>query len=426
LSFFDFPVQGVLPLLEQVSHGIAKGSVDKGEPATGFFLKRSENMGQKVGGWVVSLLFAAFLLTVPANLQSASLPKSSEAMLKKLKLESSILADLDKELQVPKDWIDKARREGKLRVLTTPVSEREKEMLSPFKERYPFIVVDLSGSSQEERTIKTLVAFKAGRIVTDVLTSVGGYFYAYKDANALEDLRAIPGLKNTPEGAKDPNGLWAGVYTLYWCMAYNTRLVKKEELPKRWEDLLTNPKWREGNLALGNRPQLWAPQLWKVKGENWTKDFLTKLLTEVRPQLRKEGMNALQELLAPGEFHAVIPAWGTRTQQKVLEGAPLGFICPEPVPVSVNEAVILKGAPNMHAARIFINWLLSKEGQIAQYASSYITPVHKDLMRPEFIPFSEQILGKEMSFRDPGLEVDVVPQLTDFWNNLWMRSSRGK
>ena len=372
------------------------------------------------------LLVSVFLLACAQSADSASLPKSTQEMLKKLKLDASILSDIDKELQVPREWEEKARKEGKLRVLTTPVSDREKEILLPFKERYPFIAIDFSGSSQEERTIKTLVAYKGGRIVADLLTSIGGYFAAYRDANALEDLRLIPAWKNLPDGAKDPNGLWTGIYTLYWCMAYNTNLVKKEELPRKWEDLLTNPKWRGGNLAVGNRPQVWAPQLWKAKGESWTKDFLTKLLIEVKPQLRKEGLNALQELLAPGEYQAVIPAWGTRTQQKVLDGAPLGFVCPEPVPVSVSDAVILKGAPNLNAARIFLNWLLSREGQIAQYASAYITPVHRDLMRPEFIPFSDQVLGKEMSFRDPALEVDVVPQLEEFWNKLWMQPGRGK
>lgn len=365
-------------------------------------------------------------LALPVSVPSAALPKSTQELLKKLKLDSSILDDVDKELQIPREWIEKSRKEGKLRILTTPVSEREKEILLPFKERYPFLVVDLSGASQEERTIKSLVAFKSGRVVADVLTSIGGYFTSYRDANALEDLRGIPGFKNVSEAARDPSGLWVAVYTLYWCMAYNTQLVKKEDLPKRWEDLLSHPGWRGGNLALGNRPQLWVPQIWKAKGETWTKDFLNRLFSEVKPQLRKEGMNALQELLAPGEFHAVVPAWGTRTQQKVLDGAPLGFVCPEPVPVSVNEGVILRGSPNPYSARIFLNWLLSKEGQIAQYASAYITPVHKDLMRREFIPFSEQILGKQLSFKDPAVEVEIVPPVEDFWNKLWMGSGRGK
>ena len=372
---------------------------------------------------MIAFWLLAFLLVADQVAFPAPLPKSTQEMVKKLKLDPNILADIDRELQVPADWIEKAKKEGKLRVLSP---SQTKLLYTPFKERYPFIAVEYSGASREDRSVKTLVAHKSGRVLTDVLTGVGGTFYMFKQANALEDLRPIPAVKNSSEGAKDPHGLWVGADTRYWCMAYNTKLVKKEELPKRWEDLLANPLWRGGNLALGNRPNLWALQLWKAKGESWTKDFLAKLFTELKPQLRKEGNSARVQLLAAGEFHAVIPAAEFNTYQMVLNGAPVGFSCPEPVPVSVEETVILKGSPNIHAARLFINWLLSKEGQIAQFASSYTPPVHKDLMRPEFIPFAEQILGKEVSYRDPGLELEVLPKLTEFWNSLWLRGGRGR
>jgi hypothetical protein len=86
------------------------------------------------------------------------------------------------------------------------------------------------------------------------------------------------------------------------------------------------------------------------------------------------------------------------------------------------KGVILRGSARPYSARIFLNWLPSKEGQIAQYALAYITPVHKDLMRREFIPFSEQVLGKQTSFRDPLMEVEIVPPMEDYWNKLWMSS----
>jgi ABC-type Fe3+ transport system substrate-binding protein len=84
--------------------------------------------------------------------------------------------------------------------------------------------------------------------------------------------------------------------------------------------------------------------------------------------------------------------------------------------------VLIKGSPSANAGRIFINWILSKEGQIAQFAASYQPSVHKDLIRREFVPFADEILGKPMSFRDPKLELEVLPKVTDFWNALWMRT----
>ncbi|HTN73549.1 MAG TPA: extracellular solute-binding protein [Methylomirabilota bacterium] len=353
---------------------------------------------------------------------AAPLPKSTEEMLRKLKLDASILSNIDKELEVPKAWLDGARKEGNLRIYHTVDPPQAEVMFRPFKERFPFISIEYSRASHEDRAIRTLVAFKNKRIVTDILTGLGGSFFLYKEAGALEDLRTIPNLKNNPEGTRDHDGLWVGMHLRYWCMAYNTRALKKEDMPKKWDDLLTNPKFRGGNLAIGNRPQLWALGLWKANGDKWAKEFLTKLFTEVKPQLRREGMNANLELLAAGEFNATVPAAEYRTYQKTLDGAPVSYHCPEPVPAAVSEMGILKGAPNLNAARLFVNWFLSMEGQIAQYVSDYAPPVHKNLQRKELVPFADQIVGKKEVFRDPVVELEIQPKLLAVWDDLWLRS----
>jgi iron(III) transport system substrate-binding protein len=352
---------------------------------------------------------------------SAALPKSTEEMLKKLKLDAAILSNVDKELEVPKGWLDSAKKEGKLRMFSTFDPGQAEVLFRPFKERYPFIALEYSRASHEDRAVRTIIAFKNKRFVTDIITGLGGTFFMYKEIDALEDMRNIPNLKNNPPDTVDPEGLWVGMHMRYWCMAYNTRQLKKADMPKRWDDLLSNTKFRNGNLALGNRPQLWALALWKANGEKWAKDFLAKLFAEVQPQLRREGMNAMIELMAAGEFHATIPSAEYRTYQKQLDGAPVSYHCPEPVPVAVSEMGILKGAPNLNSARLFINWFLSKEGQIAQYVADFAPPVHKDLQRKEFVPFAAEILGKKDSFRDPKIELDIQPKLLAYWDELWLR-----
>jgi iron(III) transport system substrate-binding protein len=360
-------------------------------------------------------------LNAPTTVFAAALPKSTLEILKKLRLDASILAETAQELEVPKEWIENARKERKLRWRSTTTTPEElKVLLDPFRERYPFIEVEFSGTSQQERSVKTLVAYRAGRILGDVLTSIGGFVAAYKQADALEDLTAIPNFHRLPKEAKDPEGLWTGINQNYWCMSYNTRLVKRADLPARWEDLLTNPRWRGGNLALGNRPQVWALNVWHARGEAWTKNFLTRLFTEVKPQRRKEGLSALAQLVAAGEFHAAIPSNYKEPHRLALAGASVAFTCPEPVPASVEDTVILKRSPNIHAAKIFVNWLLSKEGQIAQYAFEFAAPLDKDL-RPKLLPFADQILGKKESFREASLEQEIGPKLFDFWNPLWLR-----
>ena len=374
-------------------------------------------------------IFASIAALVLGEIMSASaamtavapLPKATEEMLKKLRLDPAIMAGLDKELDPPRAWLDGARKEGKLRIYSTFDPGQVEVLAKPFKERYPFINIEYNRASHEDRAVRTLVAYKNKRILTDIITGLGGSYFMYKEIGALDDLRGIPNLKSNSPETVDPEGLWVGMHMRYWCMAYNTRSLKKEDMPKRWDEVLTNPKFRNGNLAIGNRPQLWALSLWKANGEKWTKDFLTKLFNEVKPQLRREGVNAILELLAAGEFDASIPSAEYRSFKKQQDGAPINYHCPEPVPTTVSEMGILKGAPNINSARLFVNWFLSKEGQLAQYVADYAPPVHKDLRRKEFVPFADEIVTKKGAFRDPAIEVEIQPKLLAFWDELWMR-----
>ncbi len=372
--------------------------------------------------WLLLFVIALRLGISSTPALAASLPKATEEMARKLKLDPKILANIDKELQVPQAWLDGAKKERKLRVFSTFDPGQAEVLFRPFKERYPFIGMEYSRAGHEDRAIRTIVAYKNKRILTDIVTGLGGSFFLFKEINALEDMRNLPNWKNNPVDTVDPEGLWVGMHMRYWCMAYNTRFLKKEDMPKRWDDLLTNPKFRNGNLALGNRPQLWALALWKANGEKWVKDFLARLFSELQPQLRREGMNAIVELMAAGEFYATIPSAEYRTYQKQLDGAPISYHCPEPVPTAVSELGILKGSPNINSARLFANWFLSVEGQIAQYVSDYAPPVHKDLRRREFVPFADEILPKKLAVRDPASELEIQPKLLAYWDELWLKS----
>jgi len=126
--------------------------------------------------------------------------------------------------------------------------------------------------------VRTLVAYKNKRIVTDIITGLGGSYFMYKEIGALDDMRGIPNLKNNPPETVDPEGLWVGMHMRYWCMAFNTKQLKKEDMPKRWDDLLTNPKFRNGNLAIGNRPSSGRSVCGRATARNWRKIFLPSYL----------------------------------------------------------------------------------------------------------------------------------------------------
>ena len=151
-----------------------------------------------------------------------------------------------------------------------------------------------------------------------------------------------------------------------------------------------------------------------------TVNFMNRLFKDVKPQLRKEGTSAVVALTAAGETPAFIGAADYRTREQKAKGAPVDWHCPEPVPVGVSQLMMLKGSPSPHGAYIFLNWFLSKEGQLAQYVGDYSIPVHKDLEQdPHFLPFPDEIVGKKLAWRDEEKIRAEFPKLMAVYGPLW-------
>ncbi len=363
-------------------------------------------------------------MAVTAPTQAAELPKSTQAILKQLKLEPSILGNVGQETAMPAAWVAGAKKEGDLRIGGTWDELQFEALAKPFRERFPFITIKYSRATRHDRVIKPLLAFQTGRVITDIISGIGAKVSLFRRLGALEDISVIPNWSNVPKGMKDPKGLWIGQRLRYWCMSYNTKNVAKKDLPKKWEDFVTNKRWHNKKIGLGNRPNLWLIALWGYHGEEWTKNFSRQMFSVIKPQLRKEGMNALIALTIAGEFDASIPSAAYRVQQRIKKGAPVGWHCPEPIPLAISEMVIVKGTKKKNSALMFVNWFMSREGQISQFAANLAPPVHKDLQTKQFLSFPDQIIGKKIAFRDPeALERDLT-KLVKFWDPLWF-SGRG-
>jgi iron(III) transport system substrate-binding protein len=361
-----------------------------------------------------AMLTAALILPAAA----AELPAATQKMLKDLKLPTDIMKGIDEELAVPGTMLDEAKREGTVKVLGSWDPPQFAKMVAPFKERYPAIKIEYDRASFNGRAIRPLVAMQEGRYITDVITGFGGSTQEYQAASALEDLRPLPGFRNPLAGTGDPGGTWIGARLRYWCMSYNTDKVKKADLPPTWDGLITNPAWHNGNIGVGARPQLWLLMLWGEYGEKWVDDYMNKFFNVAKPQLRKEGANALLSLAIAGEFNAAIPSAAYRTKQYVDKGAPVSWHCPEPVPLAVSQMGILKGNPHPNAARLWVNWFISKEGQIGQFYGDEASPVHKDLQIEAFLQFTDQINGRKIASRVPEMN-DTNDRLFAMWNKYW-------
>ena len=374
----------------------------------------------------VTVMTLVLTLVLGASAGAADLPKATQKALAKLKLDASLLKGLHAELKVPQAWLDGAAKEKEVVILGTWSNRHFPKMTASFKERYPFVNLRYHRSGTSARGMKVLIALREGRVITDVTTSVANSYFLFIKSKALADLRELPGYRNVAKELSARDGTWAAHKLSFRCMAYNTDKVKKADLPKTWDDLLSNPFWRGNKIALSNHPNAWMLNLWGGKGEKWGADFTRRLFETVRPQQRKEGMTATTALTVAGEFYANIPSPEWRAKIYVTKGAPLGYHCPTPVPVTLSQIVMLEKAKNKNGARLFVNWILSSEGQLMQYAKSFAVPVHKALRSPRFLAFAETIVGKPQIIRDDAmLGSDMHKRMLKLWKSQWT-SPKGK
>ena len=373
--------------------------------------------------FIVSVaLTAVFALS---SVRAADLPKSTQKMLEDLKLIGDpIVADLDAEANsMPASVVEAAKKEGVVDYSGSIDPKDFDKMTAPFRERYPFIKIKYSSGDQNTRNIKPLVAYKTGRVLVDIVDGLGVNLSDYTSIGAVQKLSDIPNVQNIPAEIRDPNGFWVGPRLQYWCMTYNTNNMKVSELPKTWDDLLTSPAMRGGRLGIINRPNNFMIMLWGAKGPAWSENFMDKLFNDVFPQFRKEASDTAVDLVGAGEMDITFPTAGYRTFAAHAKGSPVAWHCPEPVPLSFSALVLMNKSPHANAAKLYINWYLSKEGQISQYYGDKSPPTHKALQDDRFVVYSDQIVGKPTAVRYPKLLEEDMSKVAALWDDKWQKAS---
>jgi ABC-type Fe3+ transport system substrate-binding protein len=136
--------------------------------------------------------------------------------------------------------------------------------------------------------------------------------------------------------------------------------------------------------------------------------------------LRKEGLSAVIKLVGLGEADAVVPAAMNRVGPLAKKGMPVAHHCPTPVPFAVSDMGIFNKSPHTNAAKIFVNWFISKEGQIAQFWANKSTPSHKEFYQDkQFVFYPEVVAGKKMALLGPN-STKTAKTLIKLWNKEWI------
>jgi len=253
---------------------------------------------------------------------------------------------------------DGARREGAFVYYSISSADLIVAYVKGFTARYPFIKGDFYRGSGNQLVVRTLMEHKAGKLAADVVSVGTENVMQLKRAGVWTSYRS-PETQNYPREPNDRDGYFHTDSLGLATMAYNRELVRKEEAPKGYADLL-DPKWK-GGLTIDLEPERALLTWLSAWGEAKTRDYVQKLLangTSVR-----RGHTLQGQLLCAGEFKVAVEVYPDAVLRMKQKGCPAEVVFPNPTPaLAGGNYGINVNAPHPHGAALFIDFVLSAEG----------------------------------------------------------------
>ena len=250
-----------------------------------------------------------------------------------------------------------AEAEGKLMFYATFNAADSKTLVDGFKKLYPKIDAVYYRTTDSALMERILTESRAGQHLWDVVVTTSFYGHNLKKRGLLATYDS-PERKFYRDGYKDPQATWTSSYTNYGAFGYNTRMVLKTSVPKSFNDLL-KPEWK-GHIGMDSRPYEWFGTMLKAMGEEKGLAYMRELAKQT--QLRA-GRTLVAQLVAAGEFRGALTGYSQTFEVLKPSGAPVDWIYLNPVFANIHPTGVAAKAPHPKAARLFIDFILSKRGQ---------------------------------------------------------------
>jgi ABC-type Fe3+ transport system substrate-binding protein len=303
-----------------------------------------------------------------------------------------------------------AKKEGALTIYTSAQSTDLGPVVAAFEKKYG-IKVSVWRAGSENVLQRAVQESRGNRFTVDIVETNGPELESLHREQILQLVKS-PHQADLIAPAIRPHGEWVGTRLNVFVQAYNTRLVKKEDLPKTWEDLV-NPKWK-GKLGIEQDDSDWLAGVFGDIGEARGRKVFKDIVAANRISVRK-GHTLLTQLVVSGEVPLALTVYNYKAEQLKVQGAPIDWFTIGNAIARPNGVGVVRKAPHPHAAVLFYDFELSEEGQ-------------KILATRDFVPTSKTIdtpLNKlPMKFVDARVTIDEY----DKWKTLYeeLFSARGR
>ena len=257
--------------------------------------------------------------------------------------------------------LEAARKEGKVVWYTSLALSSSEKVAKLFETAYPGVKVEVHRTGSQRILQRMMQELSSNiRNVDVVHTSDAGHYVLLKEKKLL--MRYTPaGVDAFAPGFKDRDGFHYGLRATVNVIAYNTKMIAAAEAPRTWKDLL-DPKWR-GRLVTahpGYSGVIATHVLALVHLNGW--DYF-KALAQNKPMLVQSAVDP-SGIVASGERPVAVNGGDYTFYQTKKKGNPVEIVYPkEGVPLVVSPSAITSFAPHPNAARLFTDFVFSRDVQ---------------------------------------------------------------
>ncbi|MFN8723205.1 MAG: ABC transporter substrate-binding protein [Rhodospirillales bacterium] len=250
--------------------------------------------------------------------------------------------------------IDGAKREGTISIYASMPVEDMQVITAAFEQKYG-VKATIWRASSENLLQRVVTEARARRFEVDIVETNGPELEALHRERILVPVRS-PLLTELLPAAVQSHGEWVGTRLNVYALAYNTNLVKKEELPNSWAGFV-DAKWR-GRLGIEAENWDWFAAVVSKLGEEQGLRIFREIVAGPGISIRR-GHTLLSNLVASGEVPLALTIYDYRGEQLRASGAPVDFYYIQPTPARVNGVAMHRAAPRPHAAALFYDFMLS-------------------------------------------------------------------
>ncbi|MDH4189472.1 MAG: extracellular solute-binding protein [Betaproteobacteria bacterium] len=302
-----------------------------------------------------------------------------------------------------------ARKEGQVAVYTSLNLKDSVPITEAFERKYGVKVL-LWRAGSEKVLQRSVTEARAGRHAVDAFEVNGPEMEAMYREQLLDEFYT-PHFKDLPPAAFPKHRHYVADRFNFFTIAYNTNLVKPDEVPNSYEDLL-HPRW-VGRIGIEAGDSDWFAATVAGMGEQKGLAFFRKL-AEAKPQVRV-GHTLMAELVASGEIPLAATIYNHNAERLLVKGAPIKWKPLRPTFGRPNAVAVAKHAPRPHAALLFADFLLSYEGQNLIKSRNRV---------PSSLAVDTQLNKFPFEMIDPVITLDEADKWERIWTDLFLKGQK--